>query len=417
MPVLLLLFIAALLARPATVKNDATVLRAGCDADSERIATLSSGTSLAIRFALSGESVPCFKVAIEIEGKLAEGYLPDTAILGLEEFERGRRDAAWLDATQVMGALRSSERMPSLMPGASGSNVAAHAAHLIETSQPAKALEVLEEVVKKQRDPGLLALAGIAAWRSDDAKRALGYWRASIELHPNSDLERLVRRVERETQADQSSQKIVGMRVLLRYDDSTIPVDTARQMVGALDEEIGRVSLNLGCPAEERIVAIAQSREAYRKGSDAAEWSGGQFDGRIRVPLSAGQSNVGQTLDASLRRVLAHEVTHACLSMLGRWPAWLQEGLAQKLSGDTLEPALRRRIAEMSRAGKLPRLSNLGQDWSRLDGEHARTAYALALAAVEILYETYHEDGVRNLIRNPERLAAITADLDKRLGL
>jgi hypothetical protein len=95
----------------------------------------------------------------------------------------------------------------------------------------------------------------------------------------------------------------------------------------------------------------------------------------------------------------------------------LQEGLAQKLSGDTLDPALRRRITDMSRGGKLPRLSNLGQDWSRLDGEHARTAYALALAAVEILYETYHEDGVRNLIRNPERLAAITADLDKRLGL
>jgi hypothetical protein len=303
------------------------------------------------------------------------------------------------------------------MPGASGSSVAAHAAHLIETSQPAKALQVLEEVVKKQRDPGLLALAGIAAWRSDDAKRALEYWRASIHLHPNSDLERLVRRVERETQADQSSQKIVGMRVLLRYDNSTIPVETARQMVGALDEEFGRVALNLGCPAEERIVAIAQSREAYRKGSDAAEWSGGQFDGRIRVPLSTGQSNVGQTLDASLRRVLAHEITHACLSMLGRWPAWLQEGLAQKLSGDTLDPALRRRITDMSRGGKLPRLSNLGQDWSRLDGEHARTAYALALAAVEILYETYHEDGVRNLIRNPERLAAITADLDKRLGL
>jgi hypothetical protein len=417
MPVLFLLFLSALVAKPATVKIDATVLRAGCEADSERIATLSSGTPLAIRFALSGESVPCFKVAIEIEGKLTEGYLSDAAIQGLEEFERGRRDAAWLDATQVMGALRSSERMPSLMPGASGSSVAAHAAHLIETSQPAKALQVLEEVVKKQRDPGLLALAGIAAWRSDDAKRALEYWRASIHLHPNSDLERLVRRVERETQADQSSQKIVGMRVLLRYDDSTIPVETARQMVGALDEEFGRVALNLGCPAEERIVAIAQSREAYRKGSDAAEWSGGQFDGRIRVPLSAGQSNVGQTLDASLRRVLAHEITHACLSMLGRWPAWLQEGLAQKLSGDTLDPALRRRITDMSRAGKLPRLSNLGQDWSRLDGEHARTAYALALAAVEILYETYHEDGVRNLIRNPERLAAITADLDKRLGL
>ena len=52
-----------------------------------------------------------------------------------------------------------------------------------------------------------------------------------------------------------------------------------------------------------------------------------------------------------------------------------------------------------------------------MDAEHAAAAYALSLAAVELMYETYGEDGVRNLIRNPERLAQITADLDKRLGL
>lgn len=407
MPVLLHLFLIA-----AAVKHDATVLRTGCDAEADKVATLASGTPLAIRFALSGESVPCFKVTAQIDGKLTEGYLPDSAILGLEEFERARRDAAWLDASQVMGALRASERLPSLTTASGSPNIAAQAQHLIETSQPAKALLLLEPVVKKGRDPGLLALAGIAAWRADDAKLAIDYWRGSLALHPNPDLERLVKRVEREAQSDQSTQKVVGMRVLLRYDNGAIPADTARAMVGVLDEEYGRVALNLGCSAEERIVAIAQTREAYRKGTDAAEWSGGQFDGRIRVPLVGGQG-----MDPTLRRVLAHEITHACLAMLGRWPAWLQEGLAQKLSGDTLDPALRRKISEMSRAGKLPRLSNLGQDWSRLDGEHARTAYALALAAVEIMYETYHEDGVRNLIRDPSRLAAITADLDKRLGL
>ncbi len=412
MRVLLTLLLTAIAVRPAAVKNDATALRSGCDAGSEKVTTLAAGTPLAIRFALSGESIPCFKVTVQIDGSFTEGYLPVSAIQGLEAFERERRDAAWLDATQVMGALRSTQPLPALAAGASNSNIAAHASHLIEISQPVKALEILEPIVKKRRDPGLLALAGIAAWRADDAKLALEYWRASIALHPNPDLDRMVQRVERETQADQSSQKVVGMRVLLRFDNGSIPADTARQMVGVLDEEYGRVALDLGCSGGERIVAIAQTREAYRKGTDAAEWSGGQFDGRIHVPLAGGQA-----VDASMRRVLAHEITHACLSMLGRWPAWLQEGLAQKLSGDTLDPVQRRKLSEMGRAGKLPRLSNLGQDWSRLDGEHARIAYALALAAIELMYENYHEDGVRNLIRNPEHLAAITADLDKRLGL
>src|SRR5258708_19544134 len=137
-----------------------------------------------------------------------------------------------------MGALRASDRLPSLGAGTGGNNVTVQAAHLIESSQPAKALEILEPAIKKQqRDPNLLALAGIAAWRSDEPKRALEYWRGSIALHPNPDLERLVHRVERETQADQSSEKIVGMRVMLRYDPAVVPAYTARQMTLSTSHE------------------------------------------------------------------------------------------------------------------------------------------------------------------------------------
>ena len=78
---------------------------------------------------------------------------------------------------------------------------------------------------------------------------------------------------------------------------------------------------------------------------------------------------------------------------------------------------MRQKIAELMQGKQLPRLENLGQDWSRLDSQHANAAYALSLAAVELLYENYARDGVGNLIRNPQRLAQITADLDKRLGL
>jgi len=122
-------------------------------------------------------------------------------------------------------------------------------------------------------------------------------------------------------------------------------------------------------------------------------------------------------MDARMRRVLAHEITHACLAMLGNWPAWFQEGLAQKLSGDVLSPQWRQKLGEMARLRMLPRLNNLGQDWSRLDTAHATAAYALSLAAVELFYENYSEYGIANLVRNPQKLAQITADLDQRLGL
>jgi len=122
-------------------------------------------------------------------------------------------------------------------------------------------------------------------------------------------------------------------------------------------------------------------------------------------------------MDAPLLRIFAHETTHACLSMIGHWPAWFQEGLAQKLSGDTLTPALRAKLEKMTKDGKLPRLENLHQDWSRLDTDHAVAAYALSLAAIEMFYESYAAYGIRNLVNNPHKLAEITVDLDKRLGL
>jgi hypothetical protein len=148
------------------------------------------------------------------------------------------------------------------------------------------------------------------------------------------------------------------------------------------------------------------------KTTGAAEWSGGQFDGRIRVPVFDRGG-----LDAQTRQVLAHETAHACLAMLGDWPSWLHEGIAQRLSGETLSPGARRTIEQLVQEKKLPRLEKLGSGWGGLSADQATIAYALALRAVEIFEQEMSAIGYRNLMKNPERLPQITAELDKRLGL
>jgi hypothetical protein len=418
MGVFLALFPALFLA--VTVKEDQTPLRAGCAVDSTLVTSLPAGTPLTLRYAMAGESVPCYKVAAEANGKRFEGYLPASAIDGLNSFEQGRREASWVSTTDALNSARSAKPMSELTASTASANapdratriLMAQASAWIEENQPGKALALLEPEVKKHSNPTLLAIAGVAAWRADDGRHALEYWRASLDLEPNPGIEKLYKQVEREQTNDQSAEKLYGLRVTLRYDRAAVPVETARLMVAQVDNTFAQVSAQLGCTADEKIMTIVQSREAYRKATDTAEWSGGQYDGRIRVPVMNGQS-----MDASMQRVLAHETTHACLTMLGEWPAWLQEGLAQKLSGEALAPAVRTKLTAMAAEGKLPRLENLRQDWSRLDSEHATLAYALALAAAEMLYENYGNDGVRNLMRNPERLPAISANLDKRLGL
>jgi hypothetical protein len=122
-----------------------------------------------------------------------------------------------------------------------------------------------------------------------------------------------------------------------------------------------------------------------------------------------------------MRRALTHELVHACLSNIpsgGRpWPAWLQEGLAQKLSGETLTTADRDQLRQLASAHAIPRLENLRQDWSLLNMTNARVAYNLALAAADALYDNYNSYGIRNVVNNPQSLQQITTDLDRTLGL
>ena len=406
MPALLLLLLLG-----AAVKDGPATLRSGCSPDAPALASLPSGTPVTIRYSIAGETQPCYKVSAEVNGKTLEGSLPASTIGGLEDFDQARRQAVWLDAATVVNAIRESAALPSLR-GTARSGVAQQAADLIGASRPQKALELLEPELKRHRDPGLLALAGLAAWRSDDSRQALEYWRASLDIAPSPEVEKLYRQVEREAKGDQSNDRLYGLRVQLRYEGSAVPTETARQMTAALDQEFIRISQQLGCHAEERVIVVVQSKDAFRKSTDAAEWSAGQFDGKIRVPVFD-----PQVLDRSMLRSLSHETVHACLTMLGHWPAWLQEGIAQKLSGDTLNTAQTRKLAELARQGKLPRLSNLKQDWSRMDADHATEAYALSLEAVELLWQDSGDDGVRNLLRNPDRLPQVTAELDRKLGL
>jgi hypothetical protein len=186
--------------------------------------------------------------------------------------------------------------------------------------------------------------------------------------------------------------------------------------LATLDEDYSHIASQLGCSSDERIVAIVQSRDAYLRGTGAAEWSGGEYDGRIHIAWTEGKQ-----VGPQMRRALAHELVHACLTSIpsggAPWPAWLQEGLAQKLSGDQLSAASRDQLRQLAAAHQIPRLEDLHQDWSQLSLENARLAYNLALAAADALYDNYSSSGIRNVVNNPQSLSQVTAALDKKLGL
>ena len=401
---------AALFFAAITVRSGQGDLRSGCSPDDPVIATLAEGAAIEVRFALN-DGTGCYKVGATSGGQPVQGYLPSTALAGLEEFERERRAAADGGSVHMLSPVQA---LQNSLSARAGSPVLRRAVDLVNQRKPAEALQLIEPLLNSPvKDRDTLLLAGLAAYRSDQVPRAVGYWRQALDMRPDETLERFYRKLERDAASDSSTQKLYGLRVVLRYDGRSLRPDAAQSLVAILDEEFIRISNQLGCAAEERIVTIVQDRQAYLRGSDAAEWSVGQYDGRIHVALpEAGR------IPPDMRRTLAHETVHACLANLpGSWPAWLHEGLAQKLSGDALTPDALVRVRQLAASHALPRLENMSQSWSRMSPQHARDSYAVALAAVDALFENYANYGIRNILNNPGQLAAITADLDHRLGL
>ncbi|HUQ90147.1 MAG TPA: hypothetical protein VM120_00620 [Bryobacteraceae bacterium] len=399
-----------LLAVATATLNTASVLRSGCEADEPKVAALPAGHAVEIQSALHGGSGTCYKVAAEVEGKLITGYVFAAVLSGVDSFEQARKSAKGLDLTAVAEEVKNVVAKAASTPGRE--HPARKAWDLINANQPAEALRLLErDLLAYPVDPFLHAVAGLAFYRMDNLERAILHWKESIAIRPDSSIEAMLKKAEREKFADKGSERMVGNRVVLRYERSTLQEPQARVMLQALDDEYTRVSFQLGCRANEKVTAIATGRESYFRATQAAEWSGGLYDGRIHVPVSDPRQ-----VSPEIRRTFAHELTHACLHELGQWPSWLHEGLAQKYSGVTLG-AQRAVVEGLIKAKQLPKLSQLGQNWSSLSSRNAAMAYTLALYAAEKLIERNANTGMRNILGDPGNFAQVEAELEKAIGL
>ncbi len=375
----MILLLAALLAweDAPVVRAPGADLRDSCSIDAATVARLGQGTPLKIRFSLDGDLGACYKV----EANGAAGYLKAEEIDGLAAYKRGLQLASDRELPQM---IRS--EVTRIKQAAVGQPAILRALDLMETSRPREALTLIEATLLPAagQNASLLALAGLAAWQSDQPKRAAGYWAASLALQPDPTVERLYRKVQGELKSDVSRESLSTARFDLRYDGAALSASSAAQLLDLLHAESTRIDQALGCGFQEKITVVVQTESAYRASTGAEEWSGGQFDGRIRVALEPGGSV------ESARPGLAHELVHACLARNGRFDRWFHEGMAQRWSGERTDAAL---LRAASARPEMP-------DFSK-STEEAHLFYAWCRLAVDRLYSVHGDSGVRLMLRNP----------------
>jgi tetratricopeptide (TPR) repeat protein len=146
---------------------------------------------------------------------------------------------------------------------------------------------------------------------------------------------------------------------------------------------------DLGYYQREPINVILYTRQQFVDVTDAPAWSGGVFDGNIRIPV--GGNKIDKT---ALAAVIHHEFTHSVIhrEVSGHVPAWLDEGTAQYEERWARQP-------KADAFTPVP-LSTLDSTFINMDPDKATNAYAESLSAVQYYVDRFGMYSLSNLIKN-----------------
>ena len=284
---------------------------------------------------------------------------------------------------------------------------------LIQSGDAARAARVFAEALESQPDhPVLLFGAGAAAHLQGRAKEASTRLRRALEMAPdlipaaallgqieysNGDVSKAIAiyeqalshapndpsltnrlsqwRADAEANRGFVERRVDRFRVMFQGQaDQAL----ATRATDVLESAFWRIGTVLGAHPSDPVVVMLYTEKQFRDVTLAPEWSGGVYDGRIRVP-AGGAAQSPQLFE----RVLVHELTHAMIASLAPRgiPAWLHEGLAQYFEGDDPAAAVRRLRA----VGTVIPLRYLESGFTRLTAEQAMVAYDESLVVVDAL--------------------------------
>jgi len=152
--------------------------------------------------------------------------------------------------------------------------------------------------------------------------------------------------------------------------------DAAAAAVEILESAYDRVGDLLQRFPREAVTVVLYTQQQFRDVTRTPGWSGGLFDGRIRMPIRGGLDDRRE-----FERVLTHEYVHALVHSVaaGGVPAWLNEGLAGALESGGLERARR----DIARGAAVVPLSQLDRSFASLPAAAVTAAYAGSALAVQ----------------------------------
>jgi tetratricopeptide (TPR) repeat protein len=169
----------------------------------------------------------------------------------------------------------------------------------------------------------------------------------------------------------------------------------ARAVSDGLEDAYFHVGRKLDLYPSERVPVVLYASEDFHDVTQTPSWTGGVYDGRIKLP-SRGVEDGDSTV---IERTLRHEYGHVLVSQLSRnrAPVWLSEGVAiwceEDRDGDRADWAYRTLSGEV-----LFPLRELEGSFTRLPPERVHVAYAQSYLAVRSLVQGSGGRNVHDLL-------------------
>ena len=231
-----------------------------------------------------------------------------------------------------------------------------------------------------------LILRGEALYRVERLDAAIVAWTRAHEIAPSPRTAQRLEKAQRERQVGGEFLRSDAAHFTLRYDGAVTEDDVGREILAFLEEQFdGLVRRYNHLPPSIIVVILYPARE-FHEVTGTPSWTGGIFDGKIRVPIGG----LDRVTDG-LRRVLTHELTHSFVTSKsgGNASRWMQEGLAQ---------------LEEGKSPSRGTLTSLGRAY-RSDGSRwgEELDYASSLALVHFLVGRYGSSSLVQILEQEGR--------------
>ncbi len=202
---------------------------------------------------------------------------------------------------------------------------------------------------------------------------------AALDKSPdNADLLAFRGQIERELRVDERMRKRSGGNFTVSS-DGEINGELGREVLEVLERAYNEIGNLFDHYPEGEIPVILYGRKDFFDITGAPDWSGGLYDGKIRVPVGGLQS-----MTPELAGVLYHEYAHVLIAHKGgrRLPVWLNEGLAQVAQALVAPPR-----REVLQGAQLLPFARLESSFSALGNGEVAKAYAQSYVFVRFLGE------------------------------